>query len=204
MNDRAAPEHHPMGHLQGPSTYLAVRTSKVPLSLSSLSFSKYMSLDWRRTNQRFFQFLRDSVEEPPPFLCSQPCLRASCLERNHRKVSSLRTHQRRFQEFIKPPVPRGRGGRGLRSQSRCGTLSPEGLQVQPVLFTLSHPGPSPRYPSTKYGACWLVFRGWRGDATQAWFDYTAVLSLPDLQSSSYSAEKSWGSPDRNTNPEPTL
>lgn len=162
MNDRAAPERHPMGHLQGLSTYLAVRISKVPLSLSSLSFSKYMSLDWRRTNQRFFQFLRDSVEEPPPFLCSQPCLSASCLERNHRKVSSLRTHQRRFQEFIKPPVPRDRGGTGLRSQSRCGTPSLEGLKVQPVVFTLSHPSPSPRYPSTKHGACWLVFRGVAG------------------------------------------
>lgn len=94
---------------QAAGTYLAVRTSTVPLSFSSLSFSKYISLDWRRTNQRRFQFLLDSVEEPPPFLCSQPCLRASCLERNHRKVSSLRTHQRRFQEFIKPPVPPGRG-----------------------------------------------------------------------------------------------
>lgn len=85
-------------------TYLAVRISSVPLSFSSLSFSKYISLDCRRTNQRFFQFLLDKVDDPPPFLCSQPCLRASCFERNHKKVSSFKTHQRRFQVFIKPPA----------------------------------------------------------------------------------------------------
>lgn len=77
--------------------------SSTPFILSSLSFSKYMSLLWRSTNQRRFQFRRDSVDEPPPFLCSQPCFRASCLARNHRKVSSFRTHQRRFHVFIRPP-----------------------------------------------------------------------------------------------------
>ncbi|KAL0628762.1 Zinc finger protein [Plecturocebus cupreus] len=105
MSYQHKPSSNPSGRQPGLATYFAVRTSTVPLSFSSLSFSKYISLDWRRTNQRFFQFLLDSVEEPPPFLWSQPCLRASCLERNHRKVSSLRTHQRRFQEFIRPPVP---------------------------------------------------------------------------------------------------
>lgn len=89
-------------------TYLAVRTSMVPFSFSSPSFSKYISLDCRRTNQRFFQFLLESVDDPPPFLWSQPCLSASCLERNHKKVSSFRTHQRLFHVFIKPPGTKDR------------------------------------------------------------------------------------------------
>lgn len=92
------------GWILADCTYLAVRISSVPLSFSSLSFSKYISRDCRRTNQRFFQFLLDSVDDPPPFLCSQPCLSASCLERNHKKVSSFRTHQRRFHVLIKPPA----------------------------------------------------------------------------------------------------
>lgn len=84
--------------------------SSAPFILSSLSFSKYMRRLWRSTNQRRFQLRRDSVDEPPPFLSSQPCFSASCLARNHRKVSSLRTHQRRFQELIRPPVEERRQG----------------------------------------------------------------------------------------------
>lgn len=83
--------------------YLALCMSSTPFIFSSPSFSKYMSLLWRNTNQRRFQLRRESVDEPPPFLCSQPCFRASCLVLNHRKVSSFRTHQRRFHVFIRPP-----------------------------------------------------------------------------------------------------
>lgn len=49
-------------------SYLAAQISMVPLSFSSLSFSKYISLDSRKTNQRIFQFRRDKVDIPPPFL----------------------------------------------------------------------------------------------------------------------------------------
>lgn len=78
--------------------------SIVPFSFSSLSFSKYMSLESRRTNQRIFQFLRESVESPPPFLYSQPDFNDSCLERNHMKVSSFKTHQRLRHGIINPAV----------------------------------------------------------------------------------------------------
>lgn len=81
-----------VGGNRGGFTNLAACMSSTPLSLSSPSLSKYMSLLCRRTNQRRFQFRRDSVEDPPPFLCSQPCFSASCLARNHRKVSSFSTH----------------------------------------------------------------------------------------------------------------
>lgn len=49
-------------------SYLAVWISMVPFSFSSLSFSKYMSFDSRKTNQRIFQLRRDKVDIPPPFL----------------------------------------------------------------------------------------------------------------------------------------
>ncbi len=78
--------------------------SIVPFSFSSLSFSKYMSLESRRTNQRIFQFLRERVDRPPPFLYSQPDFNDSCLERNHMNVSSFRTHQRLRHGIIKPAV----------------------------------------------------------------------------------------------------
>lgn len=78
--------------------------SIVPFSFSSLSLSKYMSLVSRRTNQRIFQFLRERVDRPPPFLYSQPDLNDSCLERNHMNVSSFRTHQRLRHGIIKPAV----------------------------------------------------------------------------------------------------
>lgn len=114
----------------GDLSYLAACMSSAPFILSSLSFSKYMSLLCRSTNQRRFQLRRDSVDEPPPFLCSQPCFKASCLARNHRKVSSLRTHQRRFQVFIRPPVEERRCAEArrraaARGAERCQTFHVE-------------------------------------------------------------------------------
>ena len=47
--------------------------------------------------------LRERVDRPPPFLYSQPDFRDSCLERNHMKVSSFSTHQRRRHGIIRPP-----------------------------------------------------------------------------------------------------